>query len=291
MKVLIFGGKGQLGKTFCELARIRDIEVVALSKQESNIAEQLDRKLMERIKPDFVLNCAAWTNVVAAQSKPSYAHQINATGARNVAIACREIGTPLVHVSTDYVFSGDNPNYWSETDLTKPMSVYGKSKLAGEQMIREAYGLNSFIVRSAWLYSPWQANFVKNIMKKIINGESNIRVVNDQIGQPTSAVDLSDRLIQLMRLNPSKGTYHISNSGRTSWFDFASKICHLFGKDSEIIQPISSNDIGEGHFRPKNTALCNKKIQSLEVDPMKNWEQAIEKLFPEILKQIELENS
>ena len=132
---------------------------------------------------------------------------------------------------------------------------------------------------------------MKSILRKIIKGESSIGVVNDQIGQPTSAVDLSERLIQLMQLNPVKGIYHISNSGRTSRYDFASKICHLFERDSGIIQPISSQEIGEGHFRPKNTALCNKKIQSLEIDPMKNWEQAIEEIFPEILKQIELENS
>ena len=191
MKWGITGASGQLAKSLADLLNLREVSFVAWDKSILDITEKSSISVIAEALPDVLINCAAWTNVDGAEGDLEAAVKVNRDGARNVAIAAKELNIPLVHISTDYVFSGNSERPWKTEDETHPISNYGLSKLLSEKSIEETWPEKSIILRTAWLYGPYGRNFAKTIIRKAIATKNEIRVVSDQKGQPTSTSDLA----------------------------------------------------------------------------------------------------
>ena len=228
MKILITGARGMLAtqvitdlkRGYTELGNIpRDFvgaELLTTDVENLDITDKSAcEKYMEENKPDVVINCAAFTNVDGCETNQDAAFKVNAIGSRNLAIACENIGAKFVHVSTDYVFKGDEPTPRREYDIPHPISVYGKTKFAGEEYVRQ-YCKKSFIVRTAWLYGYNGKNFVKT-MVRLCNERGGASVVNDQHGNPTNAADLSHHLLKIAA-SEEYGTYHCTGNGECTWY-------------------------------------------------------------------------
>ena len=190
MRWLITGANGQLGRCLQKTLDASGIDFVALSRSDLDITNiAAVKQLFNSINPNVVINAAAYTNVEQAEIDSDKAFKINKSGALNLAIASKSVGARLVHFSTDYVFAGNSHSPWAASDLKEPLSIYGKSKLAGELEIIKEFSENSLIIRTAWLYSPYGKNFYKTMLTKALNSDESVKVVNDQEGQPTSALD------------------------------------------------------------------------------------------------------
>ena len=226
MKWLITGGTGQLGTALRKEFETQSINFISLSKSQLEISQDHSISAITSYSPDVIINCAAWTNVDGAEKDKHGAFLVNAVGARNVAIAAKELHAKLIHISTDYVFSGCSSAPWRTEDLREPKSIYGESKLAGENAILEIYPEKSYVLRTAWLYSPWRRNFAKTMLKLALSNKE-VEVVSDQVGQPTSALDLSKQIVSISKANLPPGVYHGTNSGEASWFEFACEIFKL----------------------------------------------------------------
>jgi dTDP-4-dehydrorhamnose reductase len=280
MKWLITGADGQLGRSLQETLTLKGISYVALGRLDLDISNrELTMGMIKQIKPNVVVNTAAYTNVENAEIEPATAFEINQEGAANVAISSKAIGAKLIHFSTDYVFSGDKDSPWQVDDQPRPLSVYGKSKLAGESEITKRYPDNSIIIRTAWLYSPYGKNFYRTILNKAINSEEDVRIVCDQEGQPTSALDLAELTTRAISQNVESGIFHASNSGSCTWFDFASLIFQLSGKDVNRVIPVMSSEIATRVERPKYSVLDNQKWRKYGVMPLDSWEESVASKF------------
>ena len=224
--VLVTGSNGQLASCIKDLAKqYEGLNFIYTDYQELDICDlnQVNTFFKSNKKIDYCINCAAYTAVDKAESDVEKAFEINANGAKNLAIACREFDAVLIQVSTDFVFNGEKNEPYTETDVAKPISVYGASKLQGEieiKQILETY----FILRTSWLYSEHGANFMKTMLK-LAETRDEISVVSDQIGTPTYAGDLADVILKIISSkNTNFGLYHYSNEGVASWYDFAKTI-------------------------------------------------------------------
>ena len=287
MKWLITGANGQLGHCLQQTLTSQGIEHIALSKSDLDIAdEQKTLEIFKYINPAVVLNAAAYTNVENAEIEQKLAFDINQIGAANIATGCKSIGARLVHFSTDYVFSGTKTSPWELSDLTAPLSVYGKSKLAGELEITKAYRENSIIVRTAWLYSAFGKNFYKTILNKAINSKEPVKVVSDQNGQPTSALDLAELTVNAVTNQAVSGTFHATNSGSTSWYEFAKLIFELAGEDADRVLPVFTSEFPSKVERPKFSVLDNRKWNEFGIAPLKSWEESAKAMFPTIAKSL-----
>jgi dTDP-4-dehydrorhamnose reductase len=293
MKILITGAKGQLGTQIINIIKqgrseLGDIpnsvvnsEVIGIDVQELDITRLSDtRAYFNDIKPDVVINCAAYTNVDACESNEDIAFKVNAIGPRNLAVVCEELGAKLIHVSTDYVFSGVGTKALKEYDLTGPVSVYGKTKLAGEEFVKQ-FSSKYFIVRTAWLYGYNGKNFVYTMMK-LGKDKEYINVVNDQRGNPTNAEDLAHHILKLLETE-EYGTYHCTGAGECSWYDFAKKIMELSGIDCEV-RPCTSEEFASPTKRPEFSSLDNMMLRSTIGDQMRNWEEALQVFIENIEK-------
>ena len=234
---------------------------------------------------DVVFNCAAMTQVDACESQPETAFRANALAAQNVAMACELTGARLVHVSTDYVFSGDADTPYREYDVTGPRSVYGKTKLVGETLIRECCN-RYFIVRTQWLYGDGR-NFVRTIAQAARKTRA-LKVVDDQYGCPTSAVDLASHLLRLA-LSDQYGVYHCVNHGVVSWYTFACEILKLQGIDAQVT-PCTTREYPTPAARPEYSALDNLMLRLTVGDNMRSWEQALESYIEDEKKREENSN-
>ena len=283
MKILITGADGQLGRSLQGVLAAKKIEFVAMSRQEldiSNIGQV--REQIANSTADVIVNAAAYTNVELAELEPNKAFLINETGVRNLAIAAREKNSKVLHFSTDYVFSGFRETPWEVKSEVNPLSVYGKSKLAGEKAIVEEYATNSIVIRTAWLYSSYGRNFYKTILKLALQNSEPITVVKDQIGQPTNAKDLANLAVTALVENVSAGIYHGSNSGSTSWHEFASEIFRLAGADTSRILAISSKDYEAKAPRPEYSVLDNSKWLDFGIKLLGPWRESVARAFPAI---------
>ena len=284
MKWLITGANGQLGKCLQKTLTVQGIDFVALSRTDLDISDKtLLKESIDSIKPEVVINAAAYTNVEEAEIDSDQAFRINQLGAANVAIACKSVGARLVHFSTDYVFAGNGISPWQVNDLTGPLSVYGKSKLAGEIEILKEYSENSLIIRTAWLYSPYGKNFYKTILTKALNGDESIRVVSDQEGQPTSALDLAELTIKAIVKDVAPGIFHGTNSGSCSWFEFAQYIFEIAGHDRDRVNPVSSSDFPTKVQRPSYSVLDNQKWSEFGILPIGPWKDSVRKVLPDMM--------
>lgn len=272
MKIVITGAKGQLG---LELTKQLEIEkkykIIATDRNELNIIDinSVNEFLLNN-RPDVVINCAAHTAVDLCETDIENAYKINALGPRNLAIACEKIGAKLVQVSTDYVFDGNRMRPYREDDITCPNSIYGTSKLMGENFVRELCS-KYFIVRTAWLYGEGN-NFVRTMLK-LSDTNKELNVVNDQLGSPTSTVDLAKAIIALMNTE-HYGVYHGTCEGQCSWYDFAKKIFELKNIDIKV-NPVTSEEFKRPAPRPAYSVLDNFMFKLVGLNSFRNWEESL----------------
>lgn len=273
MKVLITGSNGQLGLEIQQqLQQLKEeVQVVATDYQVLDITDlsQVKAKFLLE-KPDIVINCAAHTAVDKCEEDIENAYRINAIGPKNLAIACDEIGAKLVQVSTDYVFNGEIPGARREDDLTGPQSVYGTSKLLGEEYVK-TFCKKHFIIRTAWLYGEGN-NFVRTMLK-LAETNKELNVVGDQFGSPTSTKDLAKAIIELVQTE-YYGTYHGTCEGECSWYDFACKIFELKGIDIKV-NKVTSEEFVRPAKRPKYSVLDNFMLRLYGLNSFRHWEEAL----------------
>lgn len=287
MTWLITGGTGQLGSAVSSELGKRGLPFKSYGSKDLDITQVESLKaFVEKIAPSVIINCAAWTDVDGAEESAKAADLVNRLGAKNIAIAARNCGAKLVHISTDYVFSGQAQEPWREDAVKKPQSTYGRSKAEGEDNILAEYPEYSLIIRTAWLYSPWGRNFAMTMTRLALDGKSKVRVVDDQKGQPTSATDLSTQIVLLALSETSKGIYHGTNSGEATWFDFAQEVFRILGEDLSRIFPISSSEYPQSVKRPLYSVLGHDAWKKTGVSPMRDWRHALAEAMPEIIYSI-----
>ena len=289
MKILITGGNGQLGTELStvlerqqsELGAIpacyHGAQVVRVDVDELDITDlEAVLQFIQEGQFDLILNCAAYTNVDACETHKDAAFQVNALGARNLAMAAQRAGAKLVHVSTDYVFAGDGKEPYEEWSLCNPQSAYGATKLLGEQYVRE-FCSRYFIVRTSWLYGYVGGNFVKTMMR-LGRERGAITVVNDQRGNPTNAADLAYHILKL-GASEQYGIYHCTGNGECSWYDFACKIIEYAGIDAKV-SPCTSEEYAKNcpntAKRPAYSSLEHRMLRNTVGDEMRPWQEALQ---------------
>jgi len=288
MKILITGSKGMLAtqviddlnRGYTELgevpAALKGAQLILADVDTLDITDKAATEgFIAQHRPDIVINCAAYTNVDGCESNQDTAFMVNAIGSRNLAIACENIGAKLVHVSTDYVFRGDEPTPRREYDMPWPISAYGKTKYAGEQFVRR-YCRKSFIVRTAWLYGYNGKNFVKTMIW-LAKEKGGAKVVNDQHGNPTNAADLSHHLLKIAA-SEEYGTYHCTGNGECTWFEFAAEIARLAGYEG-VMSPCTSEEFPTPTKRPAYSSLDNMMLRVTVGDEMRHWKDALKAYF------------
>ena len=284
VKCLITGTSGQLGRSLAEYFSCRGIEVIPLSRNECDITNGNDvARVFLEYSPTIVINAAAWTDVDAAEDFPEEAFRVNAIGAGILSKFSNEYGAPIFHISSDMVFSGQRNTPWTESDFTNPNSVYGKSKVAGEILVKEHSPKNSYIIRTAWLYGKWGDNFVKKITRQLESNESEISVVGDQFGQPTYVMDLTEKIFELIILKPGPGTYHATNSGVASRYEFACEIARKSGYPPERIKEVNSDGYSSKASRPHFSVLAHQSFDSHGIQPMRDWRLALGSALPNLI--------
>jgi dTDP-4-dehydrorhamnose reductase len=290
MSWLITGGSGQLGIAVSQELDKHGIAFDAWSSKDLDITQSSNTsEAIEKLSPIVIINCAAWTDVDGAESHEIDASRVNSDGPENLAIAAKRWNSKLIHVSTDYVFSGDSQSPWQISDEINPQSAYGRTKAQGESRVLANYSENSFIVRTAWLYSPWGKNFAKTITKLAIQGTGEVRVVNDQVGQPTSASDLAKQLVELGLSTSPAGIFHGTNSGQASWYEFAQEIFNLAGADVGRVTPVSSSEYPRPAKRPSYSVLSHDAWASTSVKPLSDWRIALAEAMPAIISAVKTE--
>lgn len=231
MKILITGGNGQLGTALKEVLVTEEIYSTDTDNMDITIPEQID-KVFAEFQPDFLIHGAALTNVDGCEENPELANKINATGTENLAKKCKETGCEMVYISTDYVFDGKFDEPIKEDEKTNPISVYGETKLGGEIATREI--ANGYVVRTSWVYGVGH-NFVKTMLA-LSEKMAELKIVKDQVGRPTYALDLAKALYDIIQKKPEKGTYNVTGDGDIiSWADFATEIFKIANKDTKVI--------------------------------------------------------
>ncbi len=289
MRVLVTGARGQLGNELrrclesgrSEIGPVpacyagADVDYVDYGELDISDAAAVDAWFAERGPYDLVVNCAAITNVDGCESDEEGAYRVNATGAENMARAAAACGGKVVHVSTDYVFPGTDPEPRHEDDPVGPISAYGRTKLAGEKLVMAACP-RSFVVRTAWLYGYVGKNFVKTMLR-LAREHGRISVVADQLGNPTSANDLAHEILAIAATE-DYGIYHCTNDGTCSWFDFASAAVDLAGVPCEK-EPLTSAEYKErfpnSADRPAYSSLDNAHLRATVGDDMRPWREAL----------------
>ena len=281
-KVLIIGADGQLGT---DLKKIVDKkEAIPLTIKDIDIADkEQTRRIIFKYSPQFIINTAAYHNVDACEDNDEIALRVNAIGAKYLAVAARETGAILVHISTDYVFAGDKGTPYVEDDIPDPKSAYGISKLAGEYYVRYIHDKH-FIIRTSGLYGvagclgKGGTNFVENMMK-LAKTKNELKVVSDQIVSPTYTLDLARKINELVRTGKF-GIYHITNNGECSWYEFAKKIFELTGTKIKLLKT-TSKEFQAKAWRPAYSVLKNKKLEDMGMDDMPSWEDALKSYLKE----------
>jgi len=287
MTWLISGGSGQLGIAVSQELGERGLLFNAWSSKDLNIIQgPTVRGFVSDLSPKVIINCAAWTDVDGAETNELQASRVNGDGAENLAVAAKNCGAKMIHVSTDYVFSGEGETPWQVDDRVNPQSAYGRTKADGEGRVLRAYPENSTIVRTAWLYSPWGKNFAKTMTRLAINNDSEVRVVNDQMGQPTSAIDLAKQIVDLGLSDSLAGIYHGTNSGEATWFEFAREIFKLSGADVNRVIPVSSSQYPRPAKRPAYSVLSHDAWTKTSVKSMRDWRIALEEAMPAIISAV-----
>jgi dTDP-4-dehydrorhamnose reductase len=276
---LVTGAGGMLGRDLVIALRQRGEEVAGLARGDLDIAdEDAVHTALRRQKPGVVVNCAAWTGVDAAEAHEDDALLVNGRGAENVAAACAAAGARLVHVSTDYVFSGDAGQPYAEDTAPAPRTAYGRSKLAGERAVLRLLPEAGQVVRTAWLYGAHGHNFVTTMIR-LTGQRSAVDVVTDQRGQPTWTADVADQIIAIAGLR-SGGVYHATSSGETTWFGLARQVFRLLGADPDRVRPATSRACPRPAPRPAYSVLGHGRHAAAGIEPIGDWHRALRRAWP-----------
>jgi dTDP-4-dehydrorhamnose reductase len=290
MTWLVTGANGQLGQALTRELDLRAIEYVAFGSETLDVTNPTNvNQIFETINPEVVINTAAWTDVDGAESNGDAAFAVNGLGVANLASSSAQAEAILIHVSTDYVFSGLAHKPWPEDAQIDPQSVYGHSKAAGELAIGRIYPERAYIVRTAWLYSEFGKNFAKTMCNLAFSSDNEVKVVNDQVGQPTNANELAAQLIDLGGSGAAFGIYHGTNSGQTSWFEFAQEIFKLCDADVRRVTAVSSSEYPRPAKRPNFSALGHASWAKSGIAPMADWKTALEKSMPAIVNSVKMQ--
>ena len=271
-KILITGCNGQLGRAINRMYKSdSSVELINTDVAELDITS-IDKtvKLVREVKPDAIINCAAHTAVDACETDQDNAFKINAIGPRNLSIAATQAGAKMIHISTDYVFDGKANRPYLETDMTNPQGVYGRTKLAGENFVKE-FADRYFIIRTAWLYGDGN-NFVKTMLK-LSETRDKVSVVSDQVGSPTSTRELA-KMIACLLPTDNYGLFHGTCEGSCSWADFAKEIFRLSGRNTEV-EYITTDQYPTPTVRPAYSILENYMLKMTTQFSFADWEEAI----------------
>ena len=283
MKILVTGTNGQVGHAL--MRELTEHELIGLTRQDCDLTN-LDqiKQVIDQHQPNLIINPAAYTKVDQAEDEPKLAFQINRDAPRAMAEKAREYDIPFIHFSTDYVFDGQKELPYTEEDLPNPLGVYGKSKFAGEEAIREIDG-QYYIFRTSWVYSSIGQNFYLNIQRKI-RDQDELKVVNDQFGVPTSSLFIAQQIKKMIHklLNENKGIYNLVPNGISTWFDFAQLILNTSKLDQskKKIIPVSSEQYLTRAIRPENSCLLNAKIRNAFMLEFKDWKSVFLESFKNI---------
>lgn len=271
MKIFLTGAQGQLGKELQK--RLQGTDFLPTDVNELDITdESAVLQMIGRYRPDVVIHGAAWTQVDVAEQKIDSAYRVNAIGTQNIAMACRKVAAAMVYISTDYVFDGLLGRAYTEMDAVNPLSIYGKSKYAGEVLARQVTD-KLFVLRTAWLYGDGP-NFVRTMLKMGMEREQ-LQVVNDQHGCPTSTVDLAEAVLRFVQTE-RYGTYHAVNDGVTTWYGFAQKIFELSGNSKVQVSPVTTQQFVRPAPRPVYSPLDTRLLALALGWSPRPWEEALQ---------------
>ena len=270
MKILVTGGDGQLGTALALQKSKHDI--IFCTHEELDIEKrQSISKAMTFHKPDVVINCAAWTDVDGCEEAPDKAFSANGYSVGILKECTEKFNSRLVQISTDYVFDGTKNSPYTENDLPNPLNIYGHSKLLGEQLAGE----ESLVIRTSWIFSRNGHNILQTILA-LLEKDSELRFVNDQIGNPTYSYDLAAVILKLID-SSATGLFHVTNADSVSWYELAVKVAKLTGKNPERIVPIATEELEPQRMaqRPKNSALENKSLILKGCPPVRSYKEAL----------------
>ncbi|MFZ2982191.1 MAG: dTDP-4-dehydrorhamnose reductase [Sphingobium sp.] len=292
MRIAVTGQVGQVVTSLAERGAAAGHEVIAIGRPQLDLADPKSvMHALEAAAPDAIVSAAAYTAVDKAEGERDLAHTVNRAGAGAVAQAAKTLGVPLVHVSTDYVFDGALDRPYVESDATGPTGVYGVSKLAGEQAVLAAHGDNSAIVRVAWVYSPYGANFVKTMLR-LAGDRDEVSVVADQVGNPTSGLEIADGILMVATnlvadSNPAlRGVFHMTAQGEASWADFAEAIFAASaarGGPSALVRRIGTVDYPTPATRPANSRLDCGLIARVHGVALPNWHGSLDTVIARLI--------
>ncbi|MBS6552481.1 MAG: dTDP-4-dehydrorhamnose reductase [Clostridium sp.] len=265
-RILVTGANGMLAKDLCPMLEDADFEVIETTRNELDVTDELQvHRVISDVKPDYVIHCAAYTNVDKAEEEPDTAELVNAKSAEYIAKACNSNNAVMIYISTDYVFDGTKKTPYVPDDTTNPTGAYGLSKLHGEEAVRKFCPAH-YIIRTSWLYGHHGKNFVETMIS--LAEKTELKVVNDQVGCPTWTVDLSDAMISFIDEEPPFGTYHACGAGSTSWYGFAKEIFDLMSLNVNLI-PCTTEEFQRPAKRPAYSVMDNSGL-------LRDWKQALQ---------------
>lgn len=268
---LVVGANGMLGTEL--MLQLQGQSVTGVDLPEIDITDPAS-VAAQLTDVDVVVNCAAWTAVDDAEEKEPIAFRVNAVGPSILANRCADIGAKLLHISTDYVFDGEDVGPYPETAQPNPASAYGRTKVAGEWAVRAALPNDSWILRTAWLYGEFGPNFVKTMVNLEANRDQ-LTVVDDQHGQPTWARHLAQRVVEVVEADAPAGIYHATSSGATTWFGFTQAIFTELGADPSRVGPTTTDKFPRPAPRPKNSVLGHDAWAKAGLSPLPDWRDAL----------------
>lgn len=279
MRILVTGAEGQLGYDVCKTLMERGAEYRGVGRADFDITDRAaaDAYIVS-CRPDAVIHCAAWTAVDRAEDAAEDVYRVNAEGARNIAGACKKVGAKMLYLSTDYVFPGAGSQFYAPEDPVGPLGVYGRTKLEGEQAVRELLD-RYFIVRISWVFGKNGNNFV-NTMLKLSESRETVNVVCDQIGSPTYTADLAPLLCDMVQTE-KYGVYHATNEGVCSWAEFAREIFRLAGKRTKVVD-ISTSEYPTKALRPLNSRMSKDKLEKAGFYRLPTWQDALGRYLEEL---------
>lgn len=265
-RILVTGANGMLARDLCPMLEDADFEVIETTRNELDVTDELQvRRVISDVKPDYVIHCAAYTNVDKAEEEPETAELVNAKSAEYIAKACNSNNAIMIYISTDYVFDGTKKTPYVSDDTTNPTGAYGLSKLHGEEAVRKFCPAH-YIIRTSWLYGHHGKNFVETMIS--LAEKTELKVVDDQVGCPTWTVDLSDAIISFIDEEPPFGTYHACGAGSTSWYGFAKEIFDLMSLNVNLI-PCTTEEFPRPAKRPAYSVMDNEGL-------LRDWKQALQ---------------
>jgi dTDP-4-dehydrorhamnose reductase len=274
LKVMVTGAGGLVGRAVADHCASEGDDVSAFDHRALDITDpQSVNKAVIEVRPDMVINCAAWTDVDGCESDPKHAYQANAVGPELLAIACRDAGALLITISTDYVFDGKKDGFYTQQDRPNPLSVYAGSKLEGERRAQAAWS-RTMVVRSGYIFGPGGTNFLSTLLERARRGES-LKAISDMTGTPTYARDLAQRLRELAQAD-SPAIYHVVNAGPgVSFEQFARAVLAFAGLDPGLLQAVTLAELKRPAARPRNSRLRCLLSESLSLDPLPDWQDAL----------------